>query len=240
MTRASIVILALAVGGRAFAQDDLEKKRQDLLGGIKAGLEDARKNVLRGVDKIFTEEIARAKPTTPATPTTPSDAVKAEIKKLEERLKALKQEERSIQARMMELRWADRDAGVREELRKTGLTPQEAQELFQDAMDAHNDKDFKVSIPAFKKIYYQFGGQANEQMRSFASIAAYNVSCAYSLDAKAEEALDWLEISLAKGFMRINDSCHDSALDHINADTDLDNIRKSDRFKEILRKFSSQ
>jgi hypothetical protein len=224
----------------AFAQGDAERQRQDLLRTIRSALEEARNGVLRGVDRILTEEIARAKPPSPAPPGPGADATKAEVKRLEDRLGQLRQEERAIHARLMELRWAERDASLREELRKSGLTPEEARGLFRDALDAHNDEDFKVSIPAFKKIYYAYSGHQNAQLRTLASISAYNVSCGYSLDKKSDEALDWLDLSLAKGFLTIQDQCHDSALDHIHADTDLDNIRKHDRFKEILKKHSAQ
>lgn len=240
VTFAAAVAALLGSGAAAAsAQSDGERQRQDLLSGIRSALEEARKGVLRGVDRIFAEEIARARPPAP-TPGPAGDPTQAEIKRLEDRLRQLRQEERAIHARLMELRWAERDFGVREELRKSGLTPQEAQSLFRDALDAHNDEDFKVSIPAFKKIYYAFSSHQNAQLRTLASISAYNVSCGYSLDKKFDEALDWLDLSLAKGFLNIQDQCHDSAMDHIHADTDLDNVRKTDRFKEILKKYSGQ
>lgn len=231
---------ALTCGSAAaFGQTEAERQRQELFGGIRSALEEARKGVLRALDKILAEEIARATPSGPS-PAPASDPTKAELKRLEDRLHQLRQEERAIQARLMELRWAERDAGVREELRKSGLTPQEAETLFRDALDAHNDEDFKVSIPAFKKIYYAFANHQNQQLRTLASISAYNVSCGYSLDKKPEESLDWLDLSLAKGFLNIQDQCHDSALDHIHADTDLDNIRKLGRFQQILKKYMGQ
>ena len=50
----------------------------------------------------------------------------------------------------------------------------------------------------------------------------YGISCIYALQGKNELALDFLEKSLQKGY---------TDWDHIDADTDLDTIRKTKNFK---------
>ena len=56
----------------------------------------------------------------------------------------------------------------------------------------------------------------------------YNVACIKSLDKKTNEALENLEQSFQNGYKNY---------DHIQVDTDLDNIRNTDEFKQLLRKY---
>lgn len=59
--------------------------------------------------------------------------------------------------------------------------------------------------------------------------AMYNVACGYALLNDKENALFWLERSLAVGFDRT---------DLLQTDSDLDRLRAEPRFKEIVRKVS--
>jgi tetratricopeptide (TPR) repeat protein len=58
-----------------------------------------------------------------------------------------------------------------------------------------------------------------------ASIAYYNIACEYAKQNKTEKALTWLEKAISKGFRKWN---------HIKDDKDLDSIRNSARYKELI------
>jgi arylsulfatase A-like enzyme len=59
----------------------------------------------------------------------------------------------------------------------------------------------------------------------------YDVACLYSLLNKEKEALKFLEKAIRAGYDNFN---------HMQQDTDLDNIRDTDQFKEILTKYQKQ
>lgn len=67
------------------------------------------------------------------------------------------------------------------------------------------------------------------QVKPESSTTYYNLACLYSNWEKPELALEFLELSFKKGY---ND------FSHIETDSDLDNIRNSDAFKELLKKYS--
>jgi hypothetical protein len=233
-------MLALAAGlliaNTAFAQNNDEKKKE-ILDKVKARLEETRKAVLDRVGQIIDEELAKGgKNETPKA----TGALGDRVKQLEKRLTELRDEEAKIRRELVMLRWAGKDEKLYSEVRKAGMEPQEAQDLFNEGMQAHNDKDFKTSIPAFKKIAYAFYDNENKQLTNFACISAYNVSCGYSLDGKNEEALDWLEISINLGWFTLQDQCHESMLEHMEKDTDLDNIREEARYKEFVKRGKSK
>ncbi|HEY5464975.1 MAG TPA: tetratricopeptide repeat protein [Hanamia sp.] len=80
---------------------------------------------------------------------------------------------------------------------------------------------------------YVFNGQADQSKyyytkAGFLDYYYYNMACMKSLDKKTKEALENLELSFKNGF---ND------FDHIQEDTDLDNIRNTDEFKQLLKKY---
>ncbi len=58
--------------------------------------------------------------------------------------------------------------------------------------------------------------------------AYYNIACVYSLQEDTNEALIWLEKSLKKGMVN---------WEHIASDTDLNNIRDLDKYKELIDKY---
>ncbi len=57
---------------------------------------------------------------------------------------------------------------------------------------------------------------------------AYDISCCYSLKNDKENAIKYLETSILYGY---ND------YEHIQVDTDLDNIRNSQEFKDLMKKY---
>ena len=68
-------------------------------------------------------------------------------------------------------------------------------------------------------IYYQYPDT------QIGFISAYNVSCGYALDGKKQNSLDWLEISIGKGY---------DDFEHMRRDPDLDSIRKEKRYQRLL------
>lgn len=63
------------------------------------------------------------------------------------------------------------------------------------------------------------------------SIALYNMACAFSLMGRPDDAVDYLGRSVDAGF-------HD--LDHIRQDSDLDNIRDTDGYRDIIRRLEAE
>jgi CHAT domain-containing protein/WD40 repeat protein len=59
--------------------------------------------------------------------------------------------------------------------------------------------------------------------------AAYNLACAFSLQRKTGEALDWLERAFKLGFVNY---------DGLKGDTDLDNLRALPRYAQLVRDYS--
>lgn len=70
------------------------------------------------------------------------------------------------------------------------------------------------------KYYYEKGDAL--------SYYYYNVACIASLDKKPQEAIENLELSFQKGY---------KDFDHMQKDTDLDNIRNTNEFKQLLKKY---
>ena len=70
------------------------------------------------------------------------------------------------------------------------------------------------------KYYYEKAGAL--------SYYYYNFACIASLDKKIKEAIENLELSFQNGY---ND------YDHIQKDTDLDNIRSTEEFKQLIKKY---
>lgn len=79
-----------------------------------------------------------------------------------------------------------------------------------------------VNTGAFgkSKFYYEKGG--------YVDYYYYNSACLASLDKKTKAALENLEFSFQNGY---------KDYDHIQQDTDLDNIRNMDEFKQLLKKY---
>lgn len=102
---------------------------------------------------------------------------------------------------------------------------QEAFELFEEALEYHQDEEYDESIKMFKRIFYSFPDQ------NVGFTAAYNVACGYSLKGDKKNAIKWLEISIKNGFRNFR---------HMERDTDLDNIRNEPEYKELIKKYKGE
>lgn len=204
----------------AAAQDPAPDPRSDLMAAIRNRLARAHSEILRGVESIFIP---------------PS----AEAENLRKRLAEVRAEQRRIEVRLIELRWVQKDADLLRRIQSEGMSGRRGSELFRDAIGAHNDGDYEVSIPIFKKIYYGLAYAQDEQVRTIATLAAYNAACGYSLSSRGDDACDWLEMCLGRGYLQMQDSCHDSKRAHLEADADFANVRGLERFQALLRRYAS-
>lgn len=223
----SLLVLTLA-GTAALAQSDEEKKKA-LMDKVRAKLERDRQALLEKISKLIDDELGLK--------SRPSDGTGKRVQEIEKRLRQLEEEKARLLVELREAKWWEQDAKLIEEAKKEELTPQEANDLFKEALDDHNNKNYDKSIPAFKKIFYLFCKHENERIVQFAGISAYNVACGYALWGKKEEALDWLEISFAYGFNDIQDQCHETPIEHTENDSDLDLLRNEQRYKDLIRRF---
>jgi tetratricopeptide (TPR) repeat protein len=66
----------------------------------------------------------------------------------------------------------------------------------------------------------------------------YNIACYYSLMEDKANALKYLEMSLQNGWIENKFKLND--FDHIKKDTDLDYIRNTKEFKELIEKYSKK
>ena len=86
----------------------------------------------------------------------------------------------------------------------------------------HMDKKLDEALKAHKKA---------AEFDQFAPVATYNIACAYSLQKKTDEAIKALKKAITLGF---NDA------DQIDGDSDMDNIRKDERFVKIMAKLKGE
>ena len=97
------------------------------------------------------------------------------------------------------------------------LTREEYQKLHTEAMQKLQNKEFDAA----EKIYLRI---VKAMPRD--NIALYNLACLYSLTSKKEKALKYLKMSVKAGFTNAG---------HMQTDTDLDNIREMEKFKELIK-----
>ncbi len=95
----------------------------------------------------------------------------------------------------------------------------EFSEAFDRGLAELTARNFEESIAAFERCIELFPDRPT---------AYYNIACAHSLNSQIDKANEYLEKALERGF---------EDLDHINADTDLDNIRNSEGFLRLIKKF---
>ncbi len=217
---------SLLLATAASAQDeDPAALKSRILEKVREKLAADRKALLQRVEKIIDEELSGKAPEPapapkPAPPAVAPPAEAGKVRDLEKKLKALEDQKEAIQAELAKLRREAEDEAVRREARREGPNDLiEAQALFQEGLEAHEAKKFDRSIRLFKRIYYQFP----EEVIGFTS--AYNVACGYALAGRKDEALDWLELSVRKGFNKF---------DHMRQDSDLDSLRDETRYKKLL------
>lgn len=88
--------------------------------------------------------------------------------------------------------------------------------LIKKADSCYQAKNYKIATEYFAKAI-----KINPESKN----NYYNASCAASLANNKQKSLKWLEIAIDYGF---------DNLDHINLDSDLDNIRNEKKFKQII------
>jgi hypothetical protein len=207
-------LLALLFPALLAVQEDPAAIKKRILEKVAQKLAMERAVLLKRVEAIIDEELAKPAPA-------PAAGGDKSVQDLERKVRALEeQKERAAEELATAKRFAADDA-LKAEAKKSGPHDAEgAQEMFDDALQLHDKaKNYAESVVMFKKIYYQFPKQ------SVGVTAAYNVACGYALWGKKDEALDWLELSVKSGFAKI---------DHIRADTDLDSLRNEKRYRRLL------
>jgi hypothetical protein len=207
-----MTLLALALGpALLIQQDDPAAVKKRILDKVAAKLASERAALLKRVEAIIDEELAKGAP----------QAEGENLKDLERKLRALEEQKERAADELAKAKRFAADAALRAEAKKDGPHDlEEAQSLFDEALTLHDKgKKFAESTALFKKIYYQF------PKHSVGVTSAYNVACGYALWGKKEEALDWLELSVQSGFSKI---------DHIRADPDLDSLRNEKRYRRLL------
>jgi hypothetical protein len=242
-----ITFCAAAVQARAASPDDL---RERILRQVNERIEARRARILERVQQILAEELPRVDVGAPAPQSALATEIQRQRQSVEEELTRLQDQWRDLEAQIYQrqvslivLRWMERDAAMLEELR---ANPQQwarrYQELWQDAFaDIAQRGNYLEGAEKFRRLFYMTQGNPSQ-----ADTNAYNAACGFSLAGEVDPALDWLEISLAAGIWR--QTCPPSCtycgggpfLRHIEMDTDLDNIRRTERFREIIRRYERQ
>ena len=197
-------------------QDGDAELKARILEKVREKLTADRAALLKRIEKIIDEELAKPGPSakTPAAP-------EGDVKELERKMRILEEQKETLAAEVAKAKRYAADAALREEAKKDGPhDAQEAQEMFDNALELHDkDKNFREAIKLFKRIYY------NYPKSRIGSISAYNVACGYALAGSKDEAIDWLEYSVKAGY---ND------FDHLRKDSDLDSLRNERRYKKLL------
>jgi tetratricopeptide (TPR) repeat protein len=78
-------------------------------------------------------------------------------------------------------------------------------------------KEYKKALSSFKKII---------ELRPDSAGAYYNIACIYARQSKTEKSIDWLKKAIKKGYKN---------WDLIKTDKDLENIRGSSFYEELVR-----
>ena len=207
-----VSILFLAPCTPVQDQDPAEVKKR-ILEKVGQRLASERAALLKRIEKIIDEELAKDQP-----------AAKSggdPVREAEKRLRAAEEEKERAAAELAKAKRDADDEPLRKLARKEGPhDEEEAPEIFERALKLHDEsKSYQESIPLFKRIYFQF------PKTSIGATSAYNVACGYALLGKNEEAIDWLETSIKAGFNKI---------DHLRKDPDLDGLRNEKRYKKLL------
>lgn len=251
MFKAGYGILALAAlaAGTARGQDpatgDTGALKQRLLRELDRRLAEERRRILSDVGRILDEELRTgpgraegAEERRTAEKAGPFDKAQGELdalsREMEEaraRLEALKRRKEALE-RGQRGETAPEGRDSRREPRRgadpsrdePGMSMEEAALLFQKSMAAHEKGNYERSIPGFQKIYEAMPGEET------GIASAYNVACGYSLMGRKDESVEWLAKAVEAGFRDA---------EHIENDSDLDNIREEEGYREIIRKLKT-
>ncbi len=104
----------------------------------------------------------------------------------------------------------------KEEPEKKPAPAADAETLQRRAIEHLHKKEYDKSIEAYRKYLELEPGD---------EIALYNLACAYSLAGKKAEAVECLRKAIEAGYTNF---------DHIQRDTDLDNIRGEEGYKKLF------
>jgi len=104
---------------------------------------------------------------------------------------------------------------------------QEMQACYDRAMEQLQAKKYDEAIDSYARglEILESLDVRPEAKQQYRSLAHYNTACALSLQGKIGPALDHLDLAIAHGFTDV---------DHMNKDTDLDNLRNEERFKAAM------
>lgn len=102
------------------------------------------------------------------------------------------------------------------------ITQEELLRLHQEAIAKLQNKEYDEA----EKLYLRIVKAVPKD-----NIALYNLACLYSLTKKIEKSLEYLEKSIKAGFTNAG---------HMEQDTDLDNIRDTDKYKELIKELSKK
>jgi len=127
--------------------------------------------------------------------------------------------------------WAKRDARLVEEAMRISLADFET--LFKRHCAEFNQEDYERSNAGFKKLAYRtlFAEEEATALQGALAYLSYNsfLACGgYSMQQKKNDALDWLEIAVATGFLKVEKS------QEMLGWGQLDPIRNESRFQQIL------
>lgn len=234
----NIIALALVTASLAAQQEDPAALKKKLMDQVRARLAKEREQILARIGTVIDEELAKL----------PAGAGMAE--KIDQRIETLEKEIADRQFELRAMAMMKTDLPVIEALEKDApKNGEEVSKIFQDSFKAlSEEKDFEKGNRGFKVLYYALKDQADPRLSFQATISAYNIACGYSLLSKeqAELALDWLEISLRRGYADRAQGCSNgcqydndphSSFEHMEIDPDLENVRDTPRWKEIVKKF---
>ena len=197
-------------------QDGDAELKARILEKVREKLISDRAALMKRIERIIDEELGKPGPAAKAP--APQDG---DLKDIERKMRILEEEKEKLASDMAKAKRYAADAALREEAKKDGPhDAQEAQEMFENALELHDkDKNYREAVKLFKRIYY------NYPKSKIGSISAYNVACGYALAGSKDEAIDWLEYSVKAGY---ND------FDHLRQDSDLDSLRNERRYKKLL------
>jgi tetratricopeptide (TPR) repeat protein len=109
------------------------------------------------------------------------------------------------------------DEAVEEYQKALSIQPALTQALNNSAIVYAIKREYDKSLPLFVRI---------TDIDPDRPGAYYNIACIYARQNKAEESIEWLKKAIKRGYEN---------WDLIKTDNDLDNIRSSSYYKEIIR-----
>lgn len=220
-----VAALLCTIAGVGLAQTpDTEKLKKDILEDVKKYIEERRGQLMDKLEGMLDKELGLKKK---------ASKVDQTLKKLKDQLSNAEKEVQRLRTLVLIWQNIKEDEDLYNEAQQ--IEQSELNDLFQEYIaDLNANKDIEGAT-GFKKLFYRVFEY--QQAQSFGATCSYNAACGYSKAGKKKEALDWFEISMSFGFGDQTCQCHGDNFKHIDNDTDLDNIRDEQRFKDILKRF---